>query len=103
MNGRILWLGWVGLLVFVVMAVGLMLRQQGIHRQLANVVNMRKALETDYQKAEDKLKKDLTRYVKVLRRFPWLLESGSGTAFLTRLRALKDSACTLCRGHVVPT
>jgi len=85
MNGRILWLGWVGLLVFVVIAVGLTLRQQGIYRQLASLVNVRKALETDYQKAEDKLKNDLTRYVKVLRRFPWLLESGSGTAFLTRL------------------
>lgn len=85
MKGRMLWLGWVGLLVFVVMAVGLTLRQKGIYRQLASLVNMRKALETDYQKAEDKLKKDLTRYVKVLRRFPWLLESGSGTAFLTRL------------------
>jgi len=85
MKGRMLWLGWVGLLVFVVMAVGLTLRQQGIYRQLASLVNMRKALETDYQKAEDTLKKDLTRYVKVLRRFPWLLESGSGTAFLTRL------------------
>jgi len=85
MSGRILWLGWVGLLVFLVMAVGLFLRQQGIHRQLASLKNQREALEMDNQKAEDKLKNDLTRYVKVLKRFPWLLKSGSGTAFLARL------------------
>jgi len=85
MSGRILWLGWVGLLVFVLMALGLFLRQQGIQRQLASLVNIRKALETDYQRAEDQLKNDLTRYVKVLKRFPWLLKSGSGTAFLARL------------------
>ena len=85
MSGRILWLGWVGLLVFVLMAVGLILRQQGIQRQLTSLQNQRKALETDHQKSEDRLKNDLTRYVKVLQRFPWLLKSGSGTAFLARL------------------
>jgi len=85
MSGRILWLGWVGLLVFVLMAMGLFLRQQGIQIQLASLKNQRKALEMDHQKAEDKLKNDLKRYVKVLKRFPWLLKSGSGTGFLARL------------------
>jgi len=82
---HILWLGWIGLLVVVLLAVGLLLRNKGIEGDLIALKNRRKAVEADHQKTKDELKKDLQRYVKVLRRFPWLLESGSGTAFLSRL------------------
>ena len=82
---HILWLGWIGLLVVVLLAVGLLLRHKGIEGELTALKNRRKAVEADNQNTKDELKKDLQRYVKVLRRFPWLLESGSGTAFLSRL------------------
>lgn len=85
MKGHILWLGWIGLLVVFFVAVGLLLRHQGIESQVTALENKRRALEVDHQKVEAELKKDLRRYVNVLRRFPWVLESGSGTAFLSRL------------------
>jgi len=86
MRGQhILWLAWIGLLAVVLLAVGLLLRQKGIEGELTALKNRRKAVEADHQKTKDELKKDLQRYVKVLRRFPWLLENGSGTAFLSRL------------------
>jgi len=85
MKGHNLWFGWIGLLVVFFVAVGLLLRHQGIESQVTALENKRRALEADHQKVEAELKKDLQRYVKVLRRFPWVLESGSGTAFLSRL------------------
>jgi len=85
MKGHILWFGWIGLLVVFFVAMGLLLRHQGIESQVTALENKRRALEADHQKVEAELKKDLRRYVKVLRRFPWVLESGSGTAFLSRL------------------
>jgi len=85
MKGHILWFGWIGLLVVFFVAVGLLLRHQGIESQVIALENKRRALEANHQKVEAELKKDLQRYVKVLRRFPWVLESGSGTAFLSRL------------------
>ncbi len=85
MKGHILWFGWIGLLVVFFVAVGLLLRHQGIENQVTALENKRRALEADHQKVEAELKKDLQRYVKVLRRFPWVLKGGSGTAFLSRL------------------
>ena len=85
MKGHILWFGWIGLLVVFFVAVGLLLRHQGIESQVTALENKRRALEEVHQKVENQLKKDLRRYVKVLRRFPWVLKGGSGTAFLSRL------------------
>jgi hypothetical protein len=85
MKGHILWFGWIGLLVVFFVAVGLLLRHQGIESQVTALENQRRALEADHQRVEAKLKKDLQRYIKVLRRFPWVLKGGSGTAFLSRL------------------
>jgi len=85
MKGHILWLGWIGLLVVFFVAVGLLLRHQGIENQVTALENKRRALEVDHQKVGAELENDLQRYVNVLRRFPWVLESGSGTAFLSRL------------------
>ena len=85
MKGHILWFGWIGLLVVFFVAVGLLLRHQGIESQVTALENKRRALEADHQRVEAALKRDLQRYVKVLRRFPWVLKGGSGTAFLSRL------------------
>lgn len=86
MSKRILWVGWIGTVV-VALVLGAMafvwLPRTTIALNQAR--GQRVALERQHKDIEGQIKSDIDGYVKIFRRFPWLMEGAGGTAFLARL------------------
>lgn len=81
------WFGVIGLLLVLlgVRFIQIPIQEQKLLREVQVAQSKREQRKATLTALDVQFKRDESRYAGILKRFPWLIESAGGTAFLTRL------------------